>query len=290
MKQLFSAAIPKKAAVINDLTGFGRCSLAVVLPIINAMKVQACPVPTSVFSNHMGFHSYYYQDLTEGLSPYLNGYDTLGLTFDGIYCGFLNSPKQFHSVSAFLKQQSAAAHPLILIDPVMGDHGKLYRIVTEELCREMKHLISFATVLTPNLTEACLLTDTPFPHNNVNDSFLQSLSEKLHFMGPTHVAITGIVNDTVVTNYCSEKTAAGIHTFSYRTATNGEARPGTGDIFASILTAALLNGISFEAAVKKAADFIRICVEASANADVPIKEGVIFENYLSLLWEDTNEK
>ena len=146
MKQLFSAAIPKKAAVINDLTGFGRCSLAVVLPIINAMKVQACPVPTSVFSNHMGFHSYYYQDLTEGLSPYLNGYDTLGLTFDGIYCGFLNSPKQFHSVSAFLKQQSAAAHPLILIDPVMGDHGKLYRIVTEELCREMKHLISFATV------------------------------------------------------------------------------------------------------------------------------------------------
>ena len=286
MKDLFSAAIPKKAAVINDLTGFGRCSLAVVLPIINAMKVQACPVPTSVFSNHMGFHSYYYQDLTEGLSSYLNGYHALGLTFDGIYCGFLNSPKQFHSVRTFFQQQSENAHPLILIDPVMGDHGKLYRIVTEELCREMKQLISFATVLTPNLTEACLLTDTPYPEKDITDSFLRELSKKLHSMGPTHVAITGITHDTTVTNYCSEKTDIGIHNFCYQTSTNGEARPGTGDIFASILTAALLNGISFESAVKKAADFIRTCVDASAQLGVPVKEGVIFENFLPLLWEN----
>lgn len=290
MKQAISAAIPKKAAVINDLTGFGRCSLAVVLPIINAMKVQACPVPTSVFSNHMGFHSYYYQDLTDGLSSYLSGYDTLGLIFDGIYCGFLNSPKQFHSVRTFLENQCATSSPLILIDPVMGDHGKTYRIVTNELCQEMKQLVSYATILTPNLTEACLLTDTPFPDETVSSSLLQKLSKKLHSMGPSQIAITGIAHDGNVINYCSEKIDNKIREFSYEIPSNGESRPGTGDIFASILTACALNGIPFEESVKKAADFIAICVNASAKAGVPIKEGVIFENYLSLLWEENHEK
>lgn len=289
MKQTFPAVIPKRAAVINDLTGFGRCSLAVVLPIINAMKVQACPVPTSVFSNHMGFHSYYYQDLTDGLSSYLKGYDSLGLLFDGIYCGFLNSPRQSQCVRRFLKQQSHQASPLVLLDPVMGDHGKTYRIVTAALCQEMKSLVSYATILTPNLTEACLLTDTKYPEKNVSTALLQEISEKLHEMGPSKVAITGIQDDTNVINYCSEKKQAGIHTFSYQTPCNGESRPGTGDIFASILTADALNGHSFQHSVQKAADFISLCVNASSQAGVPIQEGVIFENYLALLWEEVYE-
>lgn len=283
MKQILSAAIPKKAAVINDLTGFGRCSLSVVLPIISAMKVQACPIPTSIFSNHMGFSSYHYQDLTDGLSSYLGHYDTLHLTFDGIYCGFLNSPKQFRSVTGFLEKQLSLSAPLILIDPVMGDHGRPYRIVTKELCQEMKRFVSFATVLTPNLTEACLLTDTPFPADTPGLSFLEELCDKLHALGPSHVAVTGIAKDDLITNYCSESKNGHTRHFSYQVKNNGESRPGTGDIFASILTAALLNGISFESAVKKAADFIRICVEASADANVPLQEGVILENYLSLL-------
>lgn len=288
MKHSISAAIPKKVAVINDLTGFGRCSLAVVLPIINAMQVQACPVPTSVFSNHMGFPSYHYQDLTEGLSSYLKGYDALGLTFDGIYCGFLNSTEQFHIVQQFLEQQCSLGSPLILIDPVMGDHGKTYRIVTPKLCQAMKQLISHASLLTPNLTEACLLTDTQFPNGNVSSSLLQELTEKLHAMGPQKIAITGISHDTNVINYCSEKTASGIHRFSYELPTNGESRPGTGDIFASILTADAVNSIAFQTSVQKAADFIAACVDASARFGVPVKEGVIFEKYLSLLWTDEN--
>lgn len=286
MKQTLSAAIPKKAAVINDLTGFGRCSLAVVLPIINAMKVQACPIPTSVFSNHMGFPSYYYQDLTDGLSSYLSSYDTLDISFDGIYCGFLNSPKQFRSVSAFFEKQTAHSDPLILIDPVMGDHGRLYRLVTKELCQEMKQFISFATVLTPNLTEACLLTDTAFPESTPSTAFLQELAQKLHALGPSLVTITGIAGSNHITNYCSDSQNGHIRSFSYQTRSGGKSRPGTGDIFASILTAALLNGADLESAVRKAADFIHICVKASADAGVPLPEGVIFENYLSLLTED----
>lgn len=284
MNQFSPAAVPKKAAVINDLTGFGRCSLAVILPVISSMKVQACPVPTSIFSNHMGFSSYAYEDLTNSLSSYLKSYDTLHIAFDGIYCGFLNSPDQFHIISDFFKQQ-AIYHPLILIDPVMGDHGKLYRIVTKEICQEMKHLISFATVLTPNLTEACLLTDTPFPDQTVSLPFLQEISGKLHELGPSHVVITGITDGMFVGNYGSEKTDSKTRHFFYQIKTNGESRPGTGDIFASILTASLLRGISFENAVHKAADFIRLCVDASSALGVPAIEGVIFENYLSLLSE-----
>ena len=98
-------SIPKRVAAINDLTGFGRCSLAVVLPVLNAMKVPACPVPTSVFSSHMAFPSYYYRDLSDGLSPYLEEYRKLGLVFDGIYCGFLNSQQQFAPLERFMEGQ-----------------------------------------------------------------------------------------------------------------------------------------------------------------------------------------
>ena len=287
MEPFNSYPIPKKAVVINDLTGFGRCSLAVVLPVMTAMGVQACPVPTSVFSNHMAFPSYYYKDLTDSLTPCFDEYDKLELAFDGIYCGFLNSERQFHSIRQFLEDQrrkSDKTDPVILIDPVMGDHGKPYRIVTEQLCREMRQLVSYATILTPNLTESCMLTGMPYPETTPGDSFLEEITGKLLDMGISKIAVTGIARDTHVTNYCVEKTPEGIHTFSYSVPSNGESRPGTGDIFAAVLTADAVNHIPFKASVKKAADFIRTCVNASALSRVPVREGVAYENHLSMLW------
>lgn len=276
-------ALPKRAAAINDLTGFGRCSLAVVLPILNAMGVQACPVPTSVFSNHMMFPTYSYRDLSDFLPDYLEAYDRLELFFDGIYCGFLNSPKQFHPIRRFLEKQRSAGCKNILIDPVLGDKGRTYHIVTDELCLEMKRLVHLATILTPNLTEACILTGVPFPKTRVETGFLEELSHRLLKMGTDRVVITGIPHDTCIMNYCVEKTGNAIHTFSYESSSNGESRPGTGDIFASILTADMLNQAPFDVSVKKAADFIRTCVNASADAAIPIREGVLFEPYLSML-------
>jgi len=287
---IFSVAkesIPKKAAIIGDLTGFGRCSLTVALPIINAMQVQACPVPTSIFSNHMGFPSYYYCDLTDSLASYLDGYEALGLHFDGIYCGFLNALGQFRHIQHFLECQRSLGTPLILIDPVMGDKGKTYRIVTEEHCREMKKLVSYATILTPNLTEACLLTDTLFPPQTPDLGFLHTLAEKLLSLGPSQIAITGITHAHHVMNYCAEKKAGGICHFSCETPFNGESRPGTGDIFASILTADSVNGVPFRRSVQRAANFIRLCADASARAGVPIREGAIFEKYLHRLCAET---
>lgn len=290
MEHSIPNVIPKKTAVINDLTGFGRCSLAVVLPVISAMKVQACPVPTSVFSNHMGFPSYYHKDLSGGLSSYLNAYNTMGILFDGIYCGFLSSPAQFHSVFQFIEAQRRLSlsqnkiSPVILIDPVMGDLGKPYKIVTNSLRLKMKRLVHDATILTPNLTESCMLTDTVYPVSQPSGSFLHETAEKLMEMGPSKVAITGISKGNRVYNYCGEMQNGKPHFFTYETPFNGESRPGTGDIFASILMADAVSGLDFEASVKKAADFIRTCVNASSQAGVPVKEGVIFENYLSALF------
>ena len=286
---LISHTVPKKTAVINDLTGFGRCSLAVVLPIVSAMKAQACPVPTSVFSNHMGFPSYYHKDLSDGLSSYLNAYDAMGICFDGIYCGFLSSPQQFHSVFEFIKAQRRLSleqnriPPVILVDPVMGDLGKPYKIVTNSLCLKMKRLVRNATIVTPNLTESCMLTDTVYPASAPSGSLLHEIAWKLLEMGPSKVAITGISKGNFVSNYCAEMRNGKPYFFTYGTPFNGESRPGTGDIFASILMADAIVGAEFEASVRKAADFIRTCVDASSQAGVPVKEGVIFEHYLSLL-------
>lgn len=287
---LISDAIPKKTAVINDLTGFGRCSLAVVLPIVSAMKVQACPVPTSVFSNHMGFPSYYHKDLSDELSSYFDAYAAMGICFDGIYCGFLSSPMQFHSVFDFIKTQRRLSlaqnktSPVILIDPVMGDLGKPYKIVTDSLRLKMKRLVRDATILTPNLTESCMLTDTVYPSCEPSGSFLHEIAEKLLEMGPSKIAITGISKGNRVYNYCAEMQNGKPYFFTYETSFNGESRPGTGDIFASILTADAVSGAGFEASVRKAADFIQTCVNASSQAGVPVKEGVLFENYLPLLF------
>lgn len=284
------ATIPKRIITINDLTGFGRCSLAVVLPVISAMQVQACPVPASVFSNHMGFPTYYHRDLTDGLDPFLKGLSDLGIDFDGVYCGFLSSVLQCDIVCQFIceiREKACSAGndmPVILIDPVMGDNGRPYRIVTPELQFRIRELSKLATILTPNLTEACLLTNTAFPSGAPGDAFLNELCHRLLALGLSRVAITGIHCADTVRNYCMEQTAAGIQSFVIESPSNGESRPGTGDIFASILAADGVKHVPFRSSVQKAADFIRTCVNASEQAGVPVAEGVVLENCLSLLY------
>ena len=282
--------LPKKAATVNDLTGFGRCSLAVVLPVINALGVQACPIPTSVFSSHMAFPSYYYKDLSDGLAPWLKEYEQMNLLFDGIYCGFINSSRQFPHLEQFMESQREKGCSVILIDPVLGDNGTRYRLVTEELCLRMKQFIAQATILTPNLTEACLLTDTPWQAEADQPDFLYELMEKLLCMGPSRAVITGIPHKGQILNYCGEKTAHGLSVFSCETSSNGESRPGTGDLFAAILLADAVNRKPFADSVRKATDFIRLCVNASATAHIPIREGVLFETYLPELWRQGNEQ
>lgn len=279
--------IPKKIAMINDIAGFGRCSTTVALPVISAMKVQACPVPTSVFSNHTGFPIYHFDDYTDNMTDYLDAWDKLGLSFDGILCGFLGSVRQIQIVEQFILKQ--ANSPLVILDPVMGDHGQAYHTITEEHCREMKKLIQYSDMITPNITEACLLTGTPYQDNGWVPSDIQNILRKLHQMGPSQIAITGIQEDDYYVNYIFSEKYKETDCFKIiRSEAAGESRPGTGDIFASILAADAVNGTDFYTSVQKASDFIRICTDASSQAGIPVPEGVCFENFLEFLWNNNS--
>lgn len=270
----------KKVAVINDISGFGRCSIAVALPIISKMKVQCCPVPTSIFSNHTGYPTYYFDDYTERMQPYIDRWKELGLTFDGIETGFLGSKRQIDIVSGFIRD-FRSPDTVVVVDPIMGDHGKTYITYTKEMCREMKQLVTCADIITPNLTEACILTDTPYHEEKWKMKEIQRLAEDLCAMGPKKVVITGIPQGEYIANYCFVK-AEGTGRL-LRTMKVGTQRCGTGDIFAAIITADAVNGVPFAVSVKKASDFIKRCILKSIEMEIPLTDGVCFEEILDTL-------
>lgn len=276
----------KKIAVINDFSGFGRCSIAVSLPIISTMKIQCCPLPTSIFSNHTGFESFYFDDYTDRMGPYIEEWKKLKLKFNGITSGFLGSKCQIEIVKNFIRD-FGDEKTLVIIDPVMGDNGKAYTTYTGEMCQEMKKLVSYADILTPNLTEACILTDTPYHASGWKKSEIQDLAQKLESMGPKKIVITGIIQGEFIANYCYDveeyqRDPAYKGKFM-RTHKIGSTRSGTGDIFAAIVAADAVNGVPFEKSVRKACAFIKKCIQKSIELDIPLTDGVCFEEILSQL-------
>lgn len=265
--------IPPKLLVINDMAGVGRCSMAVALPVISCCKVQACPIPTAVFSNHLGFSTHYSVDLSGHLPEYLSCLNLLPVTFDGICCGFLNSTKQIADLMEYFSTLESDIP--IFFDPVMGDHGKAYQTVTDDFIRKLKQLIPYTTLITPNLTEACLLTSTPCS-NDFSDEELKSLLQKLCSMGAKKVIITGIEREDEMINVLFENTFQII-----RQKKIIPSRPGTGDIFISIVSALLLRDYSLFDAASHASSFIFECLKASD--EIPVLEGVALENCLPLL-------
>lgn len=265
----------KKIAIINDISGFGRCSVAVELPIISVMKIQACPLPTSMFSNHTGFESFFFDDYTDKMIPYMNEWKKLDLQFNGICTGFLGSETQIAIVEEFFRKFKRP-ETITVIDPVMGDYGKLYSTYNMAMCIEMKKLVEHADIITPNLTEASILTDTEYD-DNASDEDLYKLVEKLATMGPEKIVITGIQRNDKVENFCYEK---GKEPYTVITKHIGRSRSGTGDIFTAIIAADAVNGVDFRTSVNKAADFISKCILRSIEMDIPLTDGVCFEEFL----------
>ena len=226
----------KKIALINDMSGFGRCSIAVELPIISVMKIQCCPLPTSIFSNHTGFSSFFFDDYTERMESYYQEWKKLDLKFKGICSGFLGSKEQIKIVSKFISK-FRTKETIVVIDPVMGDYGKLYSTYSRETSLEMKKLVPLANIITPNITEACILADVEY-HDKWNERELISLAEKLSFKGPEKVVITGIVEGDYISNLCFEK---GKKPRLIKVKKIGKQRSGTGDIFCAIIAAAAEN-------------------------------------------------
>lgn len=270
----------KKAAVINDMSGFGRCALTAALPIISKLKVQCCPVPTAILSNHTAYPNYYFDDYTNHMQSYIDEWKKLGLTFDGIGTGFLGSKEQIAIVNRFIRDFSAE-HTIVMVDPIMGDNGKTYVTYTPAMCSEMKQLITCAHIITPNITESCILTDTAYHTGSWKEAELLSMARALADAGPSKVVITGIPQGSYIGNFCYDKNDD-IYAMR-RTKQIGQPRCGTGDIFSSIILADAINDIPLHLSVKKATVFIKECILASIRMEVPLTDGVCFEEILDQL-------
>ena len=188
-----------KVAAIHDLSGIGRCSLSVILPTLSALGIQVCPVPTAILSNHTGFGTYFFDDYTDKMTAYIENWEKLGLGFDCIYTGFLGSEKQIDIVEDFIKKSKDS---MILVDPVMGDGGKIYSTYTKQMCEKMKKLVSLADVVTPNVTEACILAGEEYKEKFTDDE-VRVLAEKIHLLGAKQVVITGIHRGDKIANFVS---------------------------------------------------------------------------------------
>ena len=192
--------IPKKLAMINDLSGYGRCSLAVEIPVVSALGVQACPVPTAVLSNHTGFPEEYKVDFTAHMTPYMETWERLGFSFDGILVGYMNYEAQLLSAARFI-DNARRPDSVIYVDPAMADHGRLYRGFDSSYVALMRDcLVRKATVIKPNITEACLLTGSDYEEvlSAAQDhtmrrlkAILMNLAVSLQALGPENILITG---------------------------------------------------------------------------------------------------
>ncbi len=273
----------KKIALINDVTGFGRCSIAVMAPIVSAMKIQAVTVPTAVLSAHTQFPEYYFDDYTSKMRDYIQTYKDLNLSFDAIASGFLGSEEQVDIVIDFFKTFKKNGS-FTLVDPVMGDYGKLYETYTPTLCEKMKALVHYADILTPNLTELCTLTDVEYRTEGFTDAELGEMCRKLTEQGPEHIVVTGIpYNSKQIMNYVYSK---GEEPRIVMVDRIGGDRSGTGDVISSIIAGMYMNGHDFYESVKKAAEFVTKCIRYCEDNNVPTHWGLCFEMYLRDLMED----
>ena len=283
----------KKIAVINDLSGFGKCSLTAAIPVISVMGVQACPLPTAVLSAQTGYPSYFCDDFTDKMENIRNEWEKMNVSFDGIYTGYVADEKQilniFHFLDTFQKEET-----FLLTDPVMGDNGAVYSMYNERLLELMKKLVCRADVITPNLTELCLLAGGDYKSlchlEDAKEMFVQ-IEEMAKFLvkkGPSQVLVTGIpFVDSLsgirkVGNLAVDEKGTYLSAFPY----GGESYSGTGDLFASVIAAGLADGRGVKESMDLAGAFIERSIQDSAKMKIPGNDGVEFEKHLGMLMKE----
>lgn len=295
----------KKIAVLNDLSGMGKCSLTAAIPVISVMGVQACPLPTAILSSQTGFSSYYCDDYTDHMNEIMNEWQKLNFKPDGIYTGFLTDAVQADKAAEFIELFSNK-DTKILIDPVMGDEGEKYPIYTEELCRKMRHLVQKATLITPNMTEALLLLyDAETAYKIWKKIF--SLYEEQQFQALRSLAED--IGEQLVNKFHAEAVITGIHMPAengtpimgnlicsenrqiWVTAEKvGGSYSGTGDLFASVLSAGMVKNWSTEQSVRKAVHFLTKGIQDAVREGTDRNEGICFERYLYELSDNETKR
>jgi len=276
------------AAVINDLSGFGRCSLGVAIPILSVCGIQACSIPTAVLTNQTGFPDYSCIDLTEHLGNYIKMWNLCAACFDGIYSGYIAHPEQADFISSFI-DEFRNENTLVLVDPVMGDNGQIYKGYSKNMCEKIRKLTLKADVITPNLTELCILSDGNY--SEICSLSAEKKKEKikklaLKLIGKNNglkVIVTGIDDDAQIYNM------AFLDDNEFFTVSDrlGKSFSGTGDIFASVTFSMLIRGKDIQTAINTAAEFIVRSVKDTLAADPEADHnyGIEFEKNLGFLIE-----
>ena len=269
----------KTAAVIHDLSGVGRCALTVVLPVLSAMGIQACPVPTAVLSTHTGgFDNMASVDLTDLMGDYLAHWRSLGLRFDAVYSGYLANCAQADHVMRLMRENGG----LNVVDPVMGDEGEIYSALPEAIVEEMRRLCSGADVITPNLTEAALLLGESYTEAPRTDGQIEYMLRGLSKLGAKRVVLTGVpkADGRMANAYMTQGDRMHGEIAFERL---GVQYPGTGDLFASVLTGAMVQGAELSKAVERAAEFVYRAIEVTIPVKTEPRMGVQFEKILHVL-------
>ncbi len=273
---------PKRVAAIHDLSGFGRCSLSVILPAMSAMGVQVCPVPTAILSTHTGgLGEVVLRDLTDYILPCLEHYKKIGVDFDCVYSGFLGSVEQVDHCLDFFHSYPEA---LAVVDPVMGDHGKPYKTCSEDIRRRMIELVSIADIITPNLTEAAILLGEEYRRTPLTRGEAKSLLARLSERGPNFVVITGAaLAEGVMANLGYDRKRN--YYWCVQCDYVPVSYPGTGDLFAAVLTASFLTGDSLPIAMSRATRFLEIAIKTTFSYGTDPRFGVMLESAIPYLTE-----
>lgn len=271
----------KKVAVINDLSGFGKCSLTASIAVLSVMGVQPCPMPTAVLTNQTGFKNHYCIDLTDELHHYSEMWSANDESFDGIYSGYVASEKQVDIISDFINK-FRLSHTIVFVDPVMGDNGTLYSAYDKITCRKVCDLAKNADIITPNLTELCIISDTDYnmltakADDNNYLEIITDIARKAIAHQSQQITVTGIKADGFIYNGVISKSDS----YFAKSQQHGDSFSGTGDIFASIVCASVINGTKLVDAAQKATEFLETVIADTVQEPYDRNYGVNFEKFL----------
>ncbi|MDR2357435.1 MAG: pyridoxamine kinase [Oscillospiraceae bacterium] len=270
----------KRVAAIHDVSCFGKCSLTVALPVISAAGIEVSCIPTAILSTHTGgFTGYTYRDLTDDMLPIVSHWRDLSLRFDALYTGYLGSPEQLNVVSEIFDVLGGGG-ALVVVDPVMADNGSMYPSFPPDFPSGMRRLCSKADVVVPNMTEALMLLDEPYTDGPYTAEFIDGVTARLLDLGPRRVVLTGAHFDTEHLGAAIRETGAAGAEYIMSRRIPGSYH-GTGDVFASALTAGLVGGLSLKKAARVAVDFTVGSIERTRAAGTDSRFGVNFESGLA---------
>ncbi len=268
----------KRVLTVQDISCFGQCSLAVASPVISACGVETCVLPSAVLSTHtMGFKGYTCRDLTQDMRDIVKHWDSQNINFDAVYSGYLSDARQIETVKQIFSTRLRGGG-LRIVDPVMGDFGRMYPAFDGAFADAMRGLCATADVILPNVTEACLLAGEEY-RERYDESFVKGLAASLSALGAKQIVLTGV-------SYNDDSTGVAVFSqsgdFYYSHRRINRSCHGTGDLFSSAFTGALMNGKSAERAARIAADFVLDCIDSTPASHW---YGVRFERCLPSLIE-----